>query len=76
MTRLILSSCLLLAGCCSSCREPEGCVPSGQIELAPDGSILTVAGPATLEDARTGYRLEIPAGETWRSVPTGWERVR
>ena len=74
--RLLLLTTLLLAGCCSSCREPAQCVPSGIVELAPDGSIITVTGPATLEDSRTGARLEIPAGETWRSIPTGWERVR
>jgi hypothetical protein len=34
-------------------------------------SLATVTGPATLEDARTGDRAIVPAGETWTS--NGWE---
>jgi hypothetical protein len=32
--------------------------------------------PATLEDARTGDRIIVPAGEVWRSTPDGWERLK
>lgn len=79
MTRplIMLTGCAaILTGCCSTCSEPSQCVPSGPIEVAPDGSIISVTGPATLEDAHTGERTTVPAGETWRSTPNGWEVVR
>ena len=79
MSRTILAASMLaLCGCCPCGGGPGAstCSPSGLTEVAPDGSILSVTGPATMEHARTGERITVPAGETWRSVPSGWEKVR